>query len=114
MSETRTAAEAVDALMSERDFARVVIDAAKLLGWRVYWSWSSVHSPAGFPDLVLVRPPRVVFAELKSERGRLSVWQRETIDLLGQCPGVETYVWRPSDWRELERILRGGPGPVAD
>jgi hypothetical protein len=41
-----------------------------LLGWRVYHTWDSRKSEPDFPDLVLVRD-RVMFAELKSPRGRL-------------------------------------------
>lgn len=79
---------------------------AWLVGWRDYCHWISVRSPAGYPDLTLVRPPRVVFAELKSEKGRVSAAQEETLALLGDCPGVETYLWRPSDWDALMEVLR--------
>jgi hypothetical protein len=68
-------------------------------------------SPAGFPDLVLVRPPVIIIAELKSARGRLSSSQRAWLERFQQCsvPGrVETYIWRPGDWAEILRILSGG------
>lgn len=65
---------------------------------------------AGFPDLVLVRD-RVVFAELKAQRGRLSADQAEWLAVL-EGAGVEAYCWRPSDWPVIERVLaaRGRPG----
>jgi hypothetical protein len=58
--------------VSERDLSGFVADCARLFGWRRYHTWLSRRSPAGFPDEVLVRPPRLVFAELKSDRGRLT------------------------------------------
>ena len=90
---------------SEADWERVVVDLAAFRGWRRYHPFLSVRSAHGFPDETLVRPPRVVFAELKSERGRLTVAQREWLGLLADCPGVEVYVWRPSDWPDVQRIL---------
>jgi hypothetical protein len=79
---------------SESDFQGRVIGLAKSLGWSVYHTRYSKHSEAGFPDLVLVRPPRLIFAELK-------VWPRTTprpvqadwLARLGAVPCVETYLW---------------------
>lgn len=66
---------------------------------------------AGFPDLVLVRHKqnerrRLLFVELKSDHGRVSVEQRKWLDLLAG-DGVEAYTWRPEDWNsgEIERRL---------
>ena len=91
---------------SEKDFQQAVRDLAALLGWTVWCTWNSLHSPAGEPDLRMVRPPRYVVAELKSERGRLTQDQREALGLLAGCPGVETYLWRPGDWPEIEEVLK--------
>jgi hypothetical protein len=98
--------------LSEKAFSQTVTDLARLLGWACYRTWLSVRSPAGFPDLVLVRPPRLIFAELKSEKGRLTEAQRAWIELLAQVPAVETYVWRPSDWPTILAVLsRDGAAP---
>ena len=59
---------------------------------------------SGFPDLVLVRPPDVLFVELKSEKGRMTVNQKKWRRALSQCPGVGYYLWKPGDWGEI----RGG------
>lgn len=91
---------------TERAFQAQVIELARLCGWRVHHQWSAVHSPAGWPDLVLCRPPRLVIAELKAEDGVLTPAQETWIALLRACPGVETFVWRPSDWDEISRTLR--------
>lgn len=58
----------------------------------------------GFPDTVLIRPPRLVFVELKSENGHLSSEQRQWIEALTAC-SVEVYVWKPRDWDEARETL---------
>jgi hypothetical protein len=96
----------VSASVTERDLTGYVRDVARAFGWRRYHTWLSKHSPAGFPDEVLVRGPRLVFAELKSERGKLSDEQAAWLDALRAVPGVEVYVWRPADMEAIARVLR--------
>ena len=96
----------LDNALSERDFQRQVVLLAELMGWYVYHTYDSRRSNPGFPDLVLVRTPCVVFAELKREKGRVTPAQREWADELSRCSGVEYYLWRPSDWDEIEEALR--------
>lgn len=93
--------------MSERELQENVIAMAQLLGWRVQFTWSSVHSPAGWPDLFMVRVDRALAAELKTERGKVTTAQREWLDRLAAV-GVETAIWRPSDWLsgQIEEVLR--------
>jgi hypothetical protein len=71
---------------------------------RHYHTRNSKGSDSGFPDLVLLRPPRLVVAELKTETGRVTVAQWAWLDDFAAC-GAESYVWRPSDRAEIERIL---------
>ena len=92
--------------LQEKQFLALVRELAQWCGWRVYHTHDSRRSPAGFPDLVLVRRPIVILAELKAARGRLTPEQRAWLEALGQCPGVETYLWRPSDWRQIEARLK--------
>jgi VRR-NUC domain len=96
----------MSAAVSERDLTGYLADLARTFRWRRYHTWSSKHSPAGFPDEVLLRPPRLVFAELKSERGRLKPDQEAWLEELRQMPGVEVYVWRPADMDEIAKVLR--------
>ena len=100
----------LDALprQTERSWQAQVVKLAELLGYRVYHTWNSKHSAAGFPDLVLVRRPRCIFAELKSDRTRLTADQLAWLVALREC-GLEVYVWRPSEWKLVERILKGRP-----
>ena len=61
--------------MTEREFQRAVVELARLMGWRVHHTrpaltrageWRTpIQGDAGFPDLVLCRPPRLILAELK-------------------------------------------------
>ena len=91
--------------VTETDLREQVRDLCKLFGWKMYFSWTSLHSPRGFPDLVLCRPPRIVWAELKSEKGKLTPHQGEWLQALREC-GQEVYVWRPGDIEEIVEILR--------
>ena len=97
--------EAMNLLVTERAFAATVREYATAKGWTCWLTWKSLHSPAGEPDLRLVRPPRFLLVELKSEKGKLTLAQLEARDLLQGCPGVEYYCWRPSDWAEIEKVL---------
>jgi hypothetical protein len=79
---------------SEADFQARVLKRARALGWTAYHTHWSKHSEAGFPDLCLVRGPRLLFAELK-------VWPRLApqpaqvawLERLRAVPGVEVYLW---------------------
>ena len=88
-----------------------IIDLAHLRGWRVFHDHDSRRNPSGLPDLVLVRRCRLVFAELKRETGKVRPEQAEWISDLTDVAevslgAVEVYVWRPSDWTEIQQVLR--------
>jgi hypothetical protein len=89
---------------SEAHFQSRVIRLAQLLGWKVFHLLDPIGSPAGFPDLLLRRPPRLVWCELKSEHGRVKPQQRAFLADLVAC-GQEAYVWRPRDFPEIQRTL---------
>ena len=106
----------MDKSMSELDFARAVVDLALSCGWKVRqeppWraSCRKDDSAKGFPDLVLVDSARVLFVELKRQRGRLSGRQEEWKSALEHAARwnqyVEYHIWRPSDWEAIEARLR--------
>jgi len=100
--------------ISEKAFQQAVTDLAGYAGWALqYHTLNSRGSTAGFPDLVLLRPPELIMVELKAEKGRVSVAQWEWLEQLGLC-GVEVYCWRPSDWPEVEaRLTAPRPTPIA-
>ncbi len=49
-----------------------------------------------------MRPPAVVFAELKTETGSVRTEQHGWLSALRGCEGVEARLWRPRDWQEIE------------
>jgi len=53
-----------------------------------------------------VQQGRLIFAELKREKGVLSVAQKQVLAELGTL-GVEVYVWRPSDFDDIVDLLKG-------
>ncbi len=115
--EAKSAKNADVRAMSEGELQSSVIELAQLLGWRVahfrtalsksgHWMTPVQGDGAGFPDLILVRE-RVIAAELKAERGRMSpeqdTWLRAFLDA-----GVLVAVWKPRDWFNgtIEATLR--------
>lgn len=96
--------------LTEKQWLQQVLDVAKLYRWAHYHPWLSVHSQTGWPDLALVKPPRLVLAELKAKKGVLTDNQRHWLGLLTQCSGVEVYLWRAPDLEPVRQILSGGFG----
>lgn len=101
----------------EKDFQRQVTDLAAIFGWE--WlhfrpaqttrGWRTPVSgsmASGWPDLALCRPPRLILAELKSDRGRVSEHQERWLSMLSDCDGVEVHVWRPADLESVAEVLR--------
>lgn len=100
----------------EAAFQSRLLDTAKLYRWRRAhfrkamnrrgrWITPVAGDGAGFPDLVLVRGPRLIFAELKTNKSYPTPAQREWLnDLRGTA--AEVYVWRPRDWDTIVNILK--------
>lgn len=108
------------AAMSEAQLQDAVVELMRLAGFTsIYHTHDSRRSEPGFPDVVAVNPRagRVVFCEFKGERpgARVSEAQRTWLYALAQCPGVETYLFVPQDWRDghVERVLLLGSGDSA-
>lgn len=95
--------------MPERQLQELVRRTALVLGWRFFHPWTSIKSAPGYPDCTLVRGERLIFAELKTERGKLTPAQVDWLAALGRVPGVEVYIFRPAQWYDgtIETILRG-------
>ena len=93
--------------MTEEQLSKAVHDCALVFGWKCYHTYDSRRSQPGFPDWVMVRD-RVLFVELKSETGRLSIPQQDWLFALGEA-NAERYVWFPYHWEngEIEAVLRG-------
>lgn len=101
---------AIDDIL-EKDWQRTVRDLATTLGWkRAYHTFDSRRSDVGFPDLVLVRD-RVVFLELKREKGKVTAQQAGWLAALHHA-GAEVYLSRPRHLQAVATVLgpRTGPG----
>lgn len=104
-------------LQSEAQFMAAVTQLAAIRGW----SWMHIRpglnergryrTPvsgalgSGWPDLVLVRTGRLIFAELKAQKGKVTGLQQTVLGVLGAIPCAEVYVWRPSDWELILETL---------
>jgi Holliday junction resolvase len=98
----------------EQAFLRRIVRLARQAGWRVFHpaparfgkAWRTPYAgDRGFPDLVLVRPPKVLFIELKAHGRKPTPEQQEWLTALAQCSEVHTAVWRESEWGFIEKIL---------
>jgi len=106
--------------ITEDAFQSQVIALARLYGWkvahfrsvkvakangRVQYMTPVQADGAGFPDLILIhaRTGRIIAAELKVG-ARLTKQQQAWLDGLKLC-GLDTRVWRPSDWEEIKDAL---------
>ena len=95
--------------MSEVEFTDNVLKWAKVYGWRRFHVRGNtrrlIQGDVGFPDLVLVRSPRIIFAELKVGRNKPSVEQGDWIAELDDCRFLEVHVWRPEAWSTILATL---------
>lgn len=95
---------------SEKDFMDSVLEVAALGKWLVYHTYDSRRSPPGFPDLVLSKDGRVIFAELKTQKGKIRKAQMEWLDSLRMNDSVEVYLWRPEDIDGIYALLLNEKG----
>jgi hypothetical protein len=90
--------------MAEKDFQRDVERFARRNGWKVYHTRDSRKSEPGFPDIVMIRSPRLIVAELKTDTGQPTEEQLEWLEAF-RAAGVPAFLWRPSDWSALAQTL---------
>ena len=103
-----TTRRAIDATLSEGEWQQQIIDYAELRGWMVFHDTDSRKNRRGFPDLVLIRPPDVIFLECKTEakRSKPSPEQAEWIRKLKLCRRIQADIARPRHWPDIEKALR--------
>lgn len=99
--------------MTEAEFQAQVVQLATITGWRHLHvrrtigrgrKWTTSTNLAGWPDLLLWRPGRVIAAELKADGGKVT---DEQVDVLGSLAeaGVECHVWYPADFDVIAATL---------
>lgn len=91
--------------VTEKQLQDTVLQAATALGWWPYHAFDSRRSNAGWVDLVLLKPPRALFLELKSRVGKVSPEQCHVLEMLEDC-GFTVGVYRPAQLDELLDILK--------
>lgn len=84
--------------MTHAELQNNIVKAAKLCGFRCQYWWKSIHSPAGFPDLFMIKGQKIILAELKVGNDKLSPSQIEWKDILTQVKTIEYYEWHEEDW----------------
>lgn len=100
--------------LTEAQFTAQVIQLAGICGWKSAhfraartargWRTPCQGDAKGWPDLVLVRGRRVIYAELKVGRNRLTPEQQQWRDAL-RCAGQDVRLWTDRDWAEITRTL---------
>ena len=102
---------------TERDFQSWVNDLLALRGWRKVYedvpltkcykcgTYPPQRKVRGHPDIEIVRGNRLVYLELKSDKGRVQPEQRETIDALKKVTTTSAGIMRPSNRGWIEEAL---------
>ena len=102
------------ASLTELDLARQIRDLARQFGWlhvhfrpaKTAHGWRTpVSGDYGFPDVVLARDGRVIFAELKRDGQKARPEQLAWLEQLGGG-ACEAYLWTPSDFEQIVELLR--------
>lgn len=101
---------------NETEWLKVVTRAAQDTGWEwLHIGRVGKHKAngakgtlgKGWPDLFLIRPGRMLFAELKADDAPdLTLEQKLVLAALSNA-GAEVYVWRPRDIAQVMDVLVG-------
>ncbi len=99
-----------DAAMLEVELMQRVRTLALDRGWMFYHTYGSRKSTPGFPDLVMMRAPVYVYAELKRQGVRDADVPHYQWEWLAEVqaagdPHFQAYLWRPADWPEIREVL---------
>jgi len=107
--------------ITEKEFQGQILDLAKIFRWRRAhfraartkhgWRTPVQADGKGFPDLVLVKPPRLIIAEVKRQDTKPDDHQLEWLNDFAGVPNVEVYTWKPADWDDIVAILAKGIYP---
>jgi hypothetical protein len=92
--------------LTETQFQEMIVARARAQGWLIHHDRGDyrqcIAGDPGFPDLVLVRHQKVIFVEVKSERGVTTAAQQAWLDRL---PYLQSFLWRPRDWSKIVEVL---------
>ncbi len=97
----------------EKDWQKRVEGVLRANNFLIYHTLRSKGSTPGFPDICAVKGERdgsggrLIYIENKTEKGKVSEAQKEWLDALATVPGVEVYIFRPSQFDELLKVAKG-------
>ena len=102
--------------ITEAQFQRMVLELAKLWGWRTShfrpgltksgrWRTAVAGDGVGVPDLILLRRGELIVAELKVGRNKPTPEQEGWLADWRLVPGAKVFVWYPRDWALIEEVL---------
>lgn len=96
-------------VISETELLANILELAELTGWYAHHDRpalmadgsyrTAIQGNEGFPDLVLAKDGRVLFWELKDDKGKPTPAQEIWLEMLNG------EIMRPRDWDRIERIL---------
>ncbi len=103
--------------MTHKQFLANIKQLAVMCGWMVYYTVDPRHSPAGFPDLILLRDKCMVVAELKVQHyiSSRDTWRLDDLKpeqyewmLAFREITEDVYLWTETDedWAEIQEVLR--------
>lgn len=101
--------------LAEKEWQKTLVAAAEIFGYvvehtyplRTQHGWRTGSTLVGKPDLVMLRPPRLVVIECKANKGRLDPAQRAVLSLYAEIPNTRAWVLRPRDpWPDIQAWLR--------
>lgn len=100
---------------SETEFLGMVLKFASICHWRTLhirpgmtakgYRTNVQGDGVGFPDVLAVRQDRIVLAELKVDRNKPTPDQLLWLAAF-DVTAAEVYLWTPTDWPEIERVLK--------
>lgn len=103
------------ASVGEKEWQATLVAALEVFGYvvehtyplRTQHGWRTGSTLKGKPDLIAVRPPRLLAIECKTEVGRLDPDQRAVLSLYAEIPSARAWVLRPTDpWDDIQAWLR--------
>ena len=93
---------------NEQAFTDAVVDLFKAYGWRVMHMRGNTHrliqGHHGYPDLTCAKDGRVLFAELKMPKGKVTEEQYAWIAALNGGGMEIVHIWRPEDWDYIVKM----------
>lgn len=103
------------ATLAEKEWQTTLVAALEVFGYVVEHTyplqtkhgWRTGSTLSGKPDLIALRPPRILAIEVKTDKGRLAPDQRAVLTLYSEVPNARAWVLRPHDsWPDIQSWMR--------